>query len=178
MDTSTYLREAYRQLNDTEVYAKLSKDPKWDFEKKLLQIVNKAHHDHLIDDKLCTFLIVSNLITPVLYLLPKIHKTLIDPPGRPIVSGKGSLFNNASIFLDKLLCEFATTAPSYIRDTNDFLEKFKSVELPTNPVLASFDVISLYTSIDVIDGIEAVKRTLDATKYTEKGRAFIIELLY
>lgn len=178
MDTSTYLQEAYRQLGDTDVYLKLSKDPKWDYERELLGIVDRAHHDKLIDDKLRTFLIVLNPITPVLYLLPKIHKTLVDPPGRPIVSGRGSLFNHVSIFLDKILCEFVTQAPSYIRDTNDFLKRLKSVQVPTNMVLASFDITSLYTSTDITEGIEAIRRTLMSTQYTERGRAFIIELLY
>uniref|UniRef100_A0A671LQ20 Uncharacterized protein n=1 Tax=Sinocyclocheilus anshuiensis TaxID=1608454 RepID=A0A671LQ20_9TELE len=40
---------------------------------------------------------------PVLYTLPKIHKSLEDPPMRPIVSGNGSLTETLSKFIDSLI---------------------------------------------------------------------------
>lgn len=130
MDITAYIQEAHRQLNDTEVYFKLSNDPKSEFEGELLRLVDQAYKNDVIDDKRKDFLIVQNPITLILYLLPKIHKTLINPPGRPIVSGRGSLFNNVSIFLDKVLCTFAINVPSFIRDTNYFLSKLKTVSVP------------------------------------------------
>lgn len=86
MNTDTYVQEAQRSLNDTNVYHKLDRDPKWEFERELKSLVDRAYEDGVIDDKLKDFLMVKNLITPVLYLLPKIHKTLMNPPGRPFVS--------------------------------------------------------------------------------------------
>lgn len=47
-----------------------------------------------IDSELAEFLLVQHPKTPLLYLLPKIHKSLQNPPGRPIVSGRGSVLNN------------------------------------------------------------------------------------
>lgn len=70
MDTDTYIQEAHRQLSDTNVYRKLNRDPKREFEKELIRVRDRAFTEGIIDDKL----------TPVLFLLPKIHKTLKDPP--------------------------------------------------------------------------------------------------
>lgn len=120
MDTTDYVTEAMRQLNDCEVYRLLPGDPKWDFERKIKTIISEAVETGLIDKKLSDFLIVKNPITPALYLLPKIHKTLDKPPGRPIVSGRGSIFNHISIFLDKILRIHATSAKSFIRDCGFF----------------------------------------------------------
>lgn len=76
------------------------------------------------------------------------------------MSGRESIYSQASIFLDHVLRRFAIKTSSYIRNTNDFLEKRKTVELPTNVILASFDVIIVYMSIDVQEGSDAVRHVL------------------
>lgn len=119
-----------RQLMDKDVYRPLTGDPRWDFERKLADIVNEGYNNHVIDQKLKEFLIVQNPKIPVLYLLPKVHKQLHRPPGRPIVSGRDSLFNHVSIFLDRVLREYATSAKSFIQDTSDFLCKIQDITAP------------------------------------------------
>lgn len=52
MDTEKYVAEALRQLSDTCVYHKLSSDPRWDFERKLVNLVDRAFSDGIIDAKL------------------------------------------------------------------------------------------------------------------------------
>lgn len=74
MDTIAYIQEAHRQLEDTEVYLKLHRDPKAEFEGELSRLVEQAYKNDIIEDKLKDFLIVQNPITPILYLLPKIYK--------------------------------------------------------------------------------------------------------
>lgn len=139
--------------------------------------MNGALEKGIIDNKLKEYLIVKKTVTPVLYLLPKIHKLLVDPPCRPIVSGRDSIFNHASIFLDKVLRYFATGASSFVRDTDDFLLKLQQVRLTSNIIFASFDVVSLYTSIDIMEGVQAVHKVLTRTSYTSEGKEFLIELL-
>lgn len=78
-----------------------------------------------------------------------------------IVSGRGSLLNNLSIFLNKALRQFAINTRSYIQDTTDFLTKIQDLTVPGDAILASFDVVTLYTSINHDKGISAVRKVLD-----------------
>lgn len=52
---------------------KIERDPKRDFDKKLLALVEDAISKGIVDSKLRELLIVKNPVTPILYLLPKIH---------------------------------------------------------------------------------------------------------
>ncbi|CAM4615229.1 unnamed protein product [Caretta caretta] len=95
----------------------------------------------------------------IFYLLPKIHKP--GNPGRPIISGIGTLTAGLSGYVDSLLRPYATSTPSYLRDTTDFLRKLQSIgDLPDNTILATMDVEALYTNIPHKDGLQAVKNTI------------------
>ncbi|CAB1317326.1 unnamed protein product [Coregonus sp. 'balchen'] len=87
--------------------------------------------------------------TPVIYALPKIHKSMTPPlPGRPIVSSNGSLTGNICTFVDFFIKPWAISLPTYTRDSIDFIKKFKSVDhIPENSILCTFHVTSLYTNI-------------------------------
>lgn len=172
-----YINEAMSQLNDTDVYRRLDHDPKFAFIQKIKDVVESAVSDNLIDTDLAKFLMVEHPRTPLLYLLPKIHKSLQQPPGRPIVSGRDSLLSHVSIFLDRALRHFAISSSSYIQDTADFITKISQLSVPQGSLLASFDVQSLYTSIDHERGIAAINRKLDTMDWSPQAKQFIIDLL-
>nr|XP_048706612.1 uncharacterized protein LOC125636878 [Caretta caretta] len=93
------------------------------------------------------------------YLLPKIHKP--GNPGRPIISGIGTLTAGLSGYVDSLLRPYATSTPSYLRDTTDFLRKLQSIgDLPDNTILATMDVEALYTNIPHKNGLQTVRNTI------------------
>ena len=60
------------------------------------------------------------------YLLPKTHKRLHNVPGRPVISNCGYYTENISVFLDFHLQPLVQAVKSYIKDTNDFLNKLRS----------------------------------------------------
>ena len=60
-----------------------------------------------------------------MYLLTKIHKMSNDVAGRPVVSNCGTPMEKRSQFLDHHLRPIMKTGKSYIKDTDDFLEKLK-----------------------------------------------------
>ena len=75
---------------------------------------------------------------------------------RPIVSGFNSCTARLSEYLDTFLKYQAIKTKSYIRDTKDFLVKLDNLkELPTNSILVTMDVSSLYTNIDHEEGSNA-----------------------
>ena len=61
------------------------------------------------------------------YLLPKIQKCLHNVPGRPVISNCGFYTENISSFLDHHLQPIAQKVNSFIKDTNHFLQKIKSL---------------------------------------------------
>lgn len=94
------------------------------------------------------------------------------------MSGRESVFSHASIFLGRELRCYATNVPSFIQNTKDFLLKLVDVRVPSHAILASFDMVSLYTSIDFIKGVEATKKALSKSTYSAEGKEFMIKLLY
>ena len=57
----------------------------------------------------------------------------------------------------------AKNLASHIRDSSDFLNKIKNLKVSPEAILASLDVVSLYTNIPHDDGISSVhKATLES----------------
>ena len=103
--------------------------------------------------------------TPQFYISPKIHKE--RNPGRPVVSSINCHTANISKYVDYHLQPIVKQIPSYVKDTNDFINKINAVKsVPKNSYLVTMDVRSLYTNIPNAEGISAVKRAFD--KYSKK----------
>ena len=94
--------------------------------------------------------------TPIFYLLLKIHKP--GNPGRPIILGCDSPTHRLSSFIDFHLKPLCRSLPSYIKDTNHFLQTIFNLDtpLPPNTIIATIDVKLLYTNIPHAEGINAV----------------------
>ena len=85
-----------------------------------------------------------------LYLLPKIHKSLENVPGRPVISNCGTPTEKVSEFLDHHLKPVMQGGKSYIKDSGHFLEKIKTLRcIPDNALLVTADVVS-YTQAFLI----------------------------
>ena len=87
-------------------------------------------------------------------MLPKIHKP--NNPGRPIISGCDSPPANLSIYLDHYLKPIVQNLPSYIKDTDDFLQTVlhPDLNIPPGSILVTMDVQSLYTNIPQDEGTD------------------------
>ena len=174
-----YLAEAYRQLNDSNHYLKLTYDPTLETLAETKRLANKLHTSDIIDNTTHKFLTIDNQArTPQLYLLPKIHKQ--DNPGRPIISGCGGPTVKLSQYADHLLKPLLKHIPSYIQDTTDFLRRIFSLnqDLPDNIILITFDVKSLYTNIPNDQGIQACVDMLNENNIiTPELRQSVIDIL-
>ncbi|CAJ0967736.1 unnamed protein product, partial [Ranitomeya imitator] len=96
-------------------------DPTFSIAKEIRTMSHPFSTLGVIDHKLGEFLINIHPICPVLYTLPKMHKNLISPPGRPIVASTGSLLSPLARVLEKILSPFMCHIPSFLRDTSHFL---------------------------------------------------------
>ena len=91
-----------------------------------------------------------------LYMLPKIHKNLTSPPGRPIMSGNGHPTEWISAWADTKLQKLMKSLPSYLKDSSHLLNLLKDKTTSPNGRLVSLDVCSLYTNIPHEDGLKAI----------------------
>ena len=166
-----YLAEAYRQLNDSNHYQKLTYDPTLETLAETKRLANKLHTSDIIDNTTHKFLTIDNQArTPQLYLLPKIHK----------ISGCGGPTVKLSQYADHLLKPLLKHIPSYVQDTTDFLRRIFSLnqDLPDNIILITFDVKSLYTNIPNDQGIQACVDMLNENNIiTPKLKQSVIDIL-
>ena len=116
-----------RQLNDKDVYIPLNKDPK----EEMIEIINGRihilHRDGCISYSTLEYLLInSDVRAGRFYLLRKIFKK--NCPGRTVISGCNTPTEKISAFVDYHLKPLVPPIPSYVKDTNDFLNKLKDME--------------------------------------------------
>lgn len=150
LPTALYNSEVLRQLQNTRYYKALTSDPTRQFQSETEHFLKTAHLGGSISEKELQYLFSYSPTKPIFYILPKIHKDLTNPPGRPIVAGISSLTEPISNFVDFVLRPLVTSLPSYLRDTCDFLQCLSAIKkknLNKDITLATMDVTSLYTNI-------------------------------
>ncbi|KAL2087323.1 hypothetical protein ACEWY4_018382 [Coilia grayii] len=173
---TAYIREIERQVADEDVYIPLQSDPTFKYSSEIKAALKQALREQQISDMEFKFLFQMNPIRPVLYTLPKIHKNLLNPPGRPIVSGIGSLTEPLSQFVDAHIKDLVYTLPSYLRDTMDFLKKLSDCHVDSDDLLCTMDVSSLYPSIPHKDGLDAMEHYLKQRRVQDPSTEFLLTL--
>ena len=157
-----YIKEGLRQLQDQNFYSEQKTDLTQKHHKEIVVILDEMLRRHQIHESCYDYLTNNKVRTAQFYMLPKIHKTTTNPPGRPIVSGNGCPTERISQLIDFFLQPCVRNIRSYIRDTSDFLTMLESVgKLPKQCILATLDVASLYTNIPNKEGRESVSQTLN-----------------
>ena len=149
-----YIEVGYRQLNNSIYYQQLQHDPTKQFKKDLQHLIGTYPTD--IGDKF-RGLIPDDPKPGTFYTLPKLHKPN-NIPGRPIMSGIGTLTEKISGLVETILNPIVKNTDCYIQETIDFLNKLADInEIPQNAILVTMDVESLYTTIPHCDGLHAVE---------------------
>ncbi|XP_056408621.1 uncharacterized protein LOC130313384 isoform X2 [Hyla sarda] len=174
---SKYEREVFRQLKDKDTYAKLTSNPITQFSIRLGQILDSAFKSGIIDKKTHSGLMLPYPQTPTFYIIPKIHKDPLNPPGRPIVSGIDGICDPICKFIDYYLQPLVECLPSFIKDTTGALARIDGISLEPDMCLVTADVESLYTCIDHVDGLRAIKFYLDSGPWDADTCQLILELL-
>ncbi|XP_069484193.1 serine/threonine-protein kinase 38-like isoform X1 [Ambystoma mexicanum] len=160
-------------------YKKLKKDPTVEIKSKIQEIVTFASEHGWISEKEEMFLTTSEGRIPAFYALPKIHKDQHQPPGRPIVSGCGSILEPICKFVDYFLKPLSQETPTYLRDTMATIALFENQPFqPMDELLVTMDIASLYTSIPQDSAVECIRQHLTHNmKQTRVPTNFIVELL-
>ena len=151
-------------LEDTSTYQRLQKDPT----QTLRLRINKMLRS-ILERRSFSGSIIRRLQTPPsaraqkFYTLPKTHKETLKI--RPIVSGRNGIFERLGWFLQFILKPLLKHVQAHISNTAELIKRFTESPRSTlkGMIPVSFDVVSLYTNVDVE---EAIITTLEyITKY-------------
>ena len=122
------------------------------------------------------------------YFLPKLQKLAIpypcpppfipgkSPPVRPICASIGWVTYVVSLYLDIILKPLMLALPSYIMNSAALAKHLDNREFPPTCSLLAADVESLYPSIDINRGLDALTAALKANNTDSDTRHFIVQL--
>ena len=160
IDVEDYVKEVEHQLNNNDGYKKLQYDPTQTHSRLLNDTITRFKNDKLITENITKGLQVEQPENAKFFTRQKIRKT--GNPGRLVVSSVNCHTYTISKYVDFHLQPIVKNIPSYVRDTTDFLKKPDKVKnIPSNCLLVTLDVKSLYTNIPNNEGIKAVREAYD-----------------
>ena len=99
-DREDYLKEAEKQLGDTETLLELSSDPVSPLITIVKGCLSRVKNRGDTPNETLEYFFMNKPKLERFYLLPKIHKRLHNVPGRPVISNSGFLTENISAFLE------------------------------------------------------------------------------
>ncbi|XP_065175138.1 uncharacterized protein LOC135805071 [Sycon ciliatum] len=100
---------------------------------------------------------------PRFYGLPKDHKAGL--PLRPVVSSCDSPTSNLSLIVERILNQLLMFVPAHLDSTEACIEDIKRHrQVPDGCIIASFDVVGLYSNIPIDESISAAITKLEQHK--------------
>ena len=156
MDTENYINKANRQLSDKSNSKIFQTDPTLQHNKMVNDTFGRFKNKNLISKKNCRRTENNKSTDTKIYITPKKHKE--NDPRRSAINAINCHTSEISGFLDHHLQPIVKEIPSYIKDTNDFVDKINKFKFPENSFLVTRDVKALYTNIPNKEAIAAVKR--------------------
>lgn len=162
MSRNHYIDKCLQQLNDDNFYKKLSTDPTSSSALAVNNLIKRYKQTFLSDDQQ-KWIQVTEPRPANFYGLPKIHKNLINPDLRPILSANQCPTERISALVDIWINPIMQQQKSFVRDTSDLIDKLHKWTIPTTHTaltLVSFDVKSLYTNIPHNEGLDTLERMI------------------
>ena len=144
MDKTDYYDKMDTLVNDKQTYEELKRDPTPSLQRKLNSKLLDLKKTDVINIQRYNRLRCRVPQPPKLYGLPKLHKPNI--PMRPTVSFCGSPTYELSKYLTTIL-KLTNESRHKLQSTETFIDAIKTVQIPDDYKLVSFDVKSLFTSI-------------------------------
>ncbi|VEN48904.1 unnamed protein product [Callosobruchus maculatus] len=144
MYKTDYEQKMIRLVHNEELYKALPSDPTNRFQTKCNQVVNKLYNENLIDQSTYRSLKVYNAQPPRIYGLIKVHK---NNQIRPVVPCTQSPSYQLSKFISNILSNIFPLHIYSIKSSIELVDTLKELNLPSNYILISLDVTSLFTNI-------------------------------
>jgi hypothetical protein len=161
-----YESQARTQLTDRSTYLSITSLPTIS---ELFDKLRSSINTFTIAPQLSSFLYNTELssesphttgITPAnFYLLPKIHKLPIST--RPIVPSMSTCIYNTSKYINYILQPVMRSYSRILLNTTDLLRHLSITKYPTDCLIFTADVTSLYPSICLEHGILKLRQAID-----------------
>ena len=145
MDRSEYNTKAQELLNDNKTYEEINTDTTNNLKTKLISLLRKIKADGGIEEQLYKKMYPTGDVAPKFYGLPKIHKR--DIPLRPTVSSRGSISYEVAKELSRILRPLVGKSPYHIKNTGDFVQQVRGINIQPTECVSSYDVSALFTSV-------------------------------
>lgn len=183
MNKNQYVLEAQRQLQSKH-YMQVSEPNMLKLHDSIQNKLAEMHTNGSLDKDTYKFFNDKkpSLKCGHLYLLPKTHKIPANiynalmngqcsikklPPGRPIISQCDTPTRKIGQYCDYFLVPIVQKQSTYIKDTTDFITKIESLTLPTNALLITYDVTSMYTNMEFNELLSSVNEAYTQANKTQ-----------
>ena len=178
LDRSWYIAECLRQLGDTNTYAQVPAaniPPLVEHLRRQVLRLSTVHRLHMPDDvyKYLKAAAISDFTVPYFYLLPKVHKLpavtrehLHLLKGRPIAACHSWVTNASSVYLADVLnhtCHHLF--PQVLPDSRALVRLLERSTVGRDAFLVTFDVVSMYPSIDNNEAVTACAQAASQCGY-------------
>ena len=157
LDKQCDINEGERQLHNNHFYEETETDLTGEVIHTMNLYVNNMLQRGQISQNTSNYLTTDIDRTQQFYLLPKIHKDINNPPGRPIVSGSGGPSEKISQLVDHSIGPLVPPSESYIRDSSHIINILNKFNMLPDMILCTLDITSLYTNIPHNEGIQSIK---------------------
>lgn len=159
LDTDAYVIECATHLANPQIYQPTDHFPADQLTKLLTNVLIAFRHPiYNYSKKLYNYLLPhSQHRMPQFYGLPKLHKDFLHtPPIRPIVSHCNSLLSHTATLIDHVLQPLAQSYPDYLHNSTSLITLLETFPVPSDAILVSMDVNSLYPSIPQSECLQIV----------------------
>ena len=183
-DLDNYKQRVLTEIQNTQGYKIV------DNEKDAIQEIHeriekwKQTHNKELSPLLMDWLIDSNAIFGYIYMNYKAHKPEKQYPGRFITSGCGSPTERLSIWIEHHLKPLMSKVPYRLEDTSQFLRDLEEFnhkrsheENPPQLILCTWDIESMYPSIDYEQGLNACRALLKKRQSEEPSTESLVEAI-
>lgn len=160
LDKLTYDAKIREQIDDTQKFKKLSRDPTLTIQNKSNKIIANLVKSKLMTEEEGKVRKIYNSIAPRVYGNPKVHN----------VSGIQGPTNHVAKYMASILKKaYNTENEYYIADSFQFSRLINNFKMPENDVLVSLDVINLFGNMSKSIIVKAINSKWDTIKTFASG---------
>ena len=156
------IKKARELLEDTSNFRPIPTDPTTKLNNRLINILKNMKTESEMDDNTYKWIYPTGASAPKFFGLPKIHKK--EAPLRPIVSSIGSVTYGVAKELSRILKPLVGRSIYHVNNSKKFADEIMNTRLEEGECITSFDVTSLFISIQVASALEVIKLRLEQEK--------------